>query len=105
VGVGRSVTVPVTSLDDFARERGLAGFDVVKFDIEGAELEAIEGMRNVLTGPRRPVILCEVHAPLTPEEITEVLARFGYRCQLLDAEYAGTAHQVPVHLLAHPPVS
>jgi FkbM family methyltransferase len=102
VGNGASVTVAVTSLDDFARERGLPALDVVKFDIEGAELEAITGMREMLSGPRRPVILCEVHAPLTPEQIAEALRAFGYRCRLLDADFIGAPHQVPVHLLAEP---
>jgi FkbM family methyltransferase len=105
VGVGATVTVAVTSLDDFMHERGLPGFDVVKFDIEGAELEAIDGMRGALTGSRRPVVLCEVHPPITPEQISESLGRFGYRCELLDAEYAGTAHEVPVHIFAQPPTS
>jgi len=98
-----SVAVPVTTLDDFVRAHGLPGLDVVKLDIEGAELDAIDGMRMLLSGSRRPVIVCEVHPPITPEEIRDALAVSGYRSRLLDAELTGGAHEVPVHLLDEPP--
>lgn len=36
-------TIEVINLDQFVRERGLQKLDVLKMDIEGAELEALEG--------------------------------------------------------------
>jgi len=101
-GDGRSVAVSVISLDDFVREHSLPGLDLVKLDIEGAELEAIAGMADVLTAARRPVVLCELHPPLTPEQFRDALAVHGYHSELLDAQYTGSAHDVPVHLLAVP---
>jgi FkbM family methyltransferase len=99
-----SVTVPVTSMDAFVREHSLPGLDVVKLDIEGAELEAIaDGMREVLASPRRPVVICEIHPPITPEQIIAPLAAHGYLCTVLDAELTGQVHDVPVHVLATPP--
>src|SRR5439155_239951 len=62
------ILVEVTSLDDFVREQALPGLDVVKLDVEGAELLAIDGMREILGGARRPAILCEVHPPIKPED-------------------------------------
>ena len=103
LGTDKSVTVAVTTLDDFVRARGLPGLDVVKLDIEGAELDAIDGMRTPLSGVRRPVIVCEIHPPITPEEIRDALAVSGYRSRLLDAELTGRRHDVPVHMLAEPP--
>ena len=104
-GGAGSVTVPVTSLDDFVRAQALPGLDMVKLDIEGAELDAIAGMTAVLSAPRRPAVLCELHPPHTPEQFREALAVHGYRCELLDAQYTGRAHDVPVHLLAAPTAS
>jgi FkbM family methyltransferase len=98
----RTITVPVTSLDDFVREQSLPGVDVVKLDIEGAELEAIAGMTGVLNAARRPVILCELHPPLTPEQFCDALAVHGYRCEVLDAQFTGKVHDAPVHIMATP---
>jgi FkbM family methyltransferase len=98
----RTITVPVTTLDEFVRDEKLAGVDVVKLDIEGAELEAIAGMTAVLTAPRRPVVLCELHPPHAPEQFRDALAVHGYRCELLDAQFTGAVHHGPVHILATP---
>ena len=97
------ISVAVTSLDDFVRELGLPGLDVVKLDIEGAELLALDGMQQLLRGKRRPVILCEVHPPIAPEELIAKVEANGYRAWVLDAELTGGAHDVPVHVLAVPP--
>jgi FkbM family methyltransferase len=98
----RTITVRVTTLDEFVRDEKLAGVDVVKLDIEGAELEAIAGMTAVLTAPRRPVVLCELHPPHAPEQFRDALAVHGYRCELLDAQFTGAVHHGPVHILATP---
>jgi len=98
----RGVSVDVTSLDDFVRDHALPGLDVVKLDIEGAELLAIDGMQSLLRSERRPVILCEVHPPITPEEFISKMDGFGYRTRVLDAKLTGSGHDVPVHVLSLP---
>jgi FkbM family methyltransferase len=98
----RGIPVGVTSLDDFVRDLDLPGLDVVKLDIEGAELLAIDGMRNLLRSERRPVILCEVHPPITPEEFISKMDEFGYRTRILDAKLTGARHDVPVHVISLP---
>ncbi|HJQ40525.1 MAG TPA: FkbM family methyltransferase [Thermoanaerobaculia bacterium] len=97
-----TITVPVTTLDDFVRDEKLEGVDVLKLDIEGAELEAIAGMSGTLTAPRRPVVLCELHPPHAPEQFRDALAVHGYRSELLDARFTGAVHHAPVHILATP---
>jgi FkbM family methyltransferase len=99
---GQAMSVPTTTLDSFAQRRGLDGIDVVKLDIEGSELEALSGMTKLLGGSRRPVILCEVHAPIMPEQMAEALRPHGYESRLLDARMTGQPHEAPVHLLARP---
>ena len=98
----RGISVGVTSLDDFVRDHSLPGIDVVKLDIEGAELLAIDGMQRLLRSERRPVILCEVHPPITPEEFISKLDEVGYRTRILDAKLTGARHDVPVHVLSVP---
>lgn len=96
------VTVPVTTLDAFARDRGLTSIDVVKLDVEGVELDAIAGMRELMSGPNPPIILCEIHTPNRPEDVIELVAPYGYVCDVLDADLTGRAHVVPVHVYAVP---
>jgi FkbM family methyltransferase len=96
------ISVDITSLDDFVRDYALPGLDVVKLDIEGAELLAIDGMQNLLRSARRPVILCEVHPPITPEEFISKMNEFRYRTRILDAKLTGAGHDVPVHVLSVP---
>jgi len=54
------VDIAVTTLDDFMREKGYPNF--IKMDIEGHEVEALEGMYHTLKNAEPPVkILMEVH--------------------------------------------
>ena len=75
---------PVTTLDEFVRQQGLR-VDLLKCDVEGAELFVLQGGRTVI--PRdRPVIFVEMLrkwcAPFHyhPNEILQLLREFGYRC-------------------------
>ncbi|NBB86144.1 MAG: FkbM family methyltransferase [Bacteroidetes bacterium] len=52
--------VPVVSIDDFAREPGVRPPDVVMMDVEGAEVDALLGMMEVIR-VHRPTLLVEVH--------------------------------------------
>lgn len=54
------VPVPLTTLDGYLARTGIARVDLVKLDVEGAELDAIAGARLLLTRPPRPVVLCEL---------------------------------------------
>jgi FkbM family methyltransferase len=54
----RSEKVPVERLDDWAAARGVARCDLIKIDVEGAELLVFEGGRGLLER-HRPVILGE----------------------------------------------
>ncbi len=45
---GNKVLVPVVSLDEEVKRLGLSRVDFIKMDIEGAELEAIEGASKLL---------------------------------------------------------
>jgi FkbM family methyltransferase len=81
-GVAETQTVLTVTLDWLAAET--APPDVLKIDVEGAELEVLRGGVELLRG-RNPVLLCEVGADSSPE-ISALLHDLGYR--LYDGECA-----------------
>jgi tRNA A58 N-methylase Trm61 len=72
---GRSVGAQLT-LDDAAYERYFVP-DVVKLDIEGSELKALQGAERLLT-ERRPHLVVETHSADLEHACAELLARHGY---------------------------
>jgi FkbM family methyltransferase len=56
-----SVSVDSVALDEFFESKGVAP-DVVKIDVEGAEMNVLMGMRQTLRNCR-PVLFLEIHPP------------------------------------------
>jgi FkbM family methyltransferase len=54
------VEVPTTTLDRYCADEGISHVDIVKLDIEGAELLALEGARSLLADQAIDVIVTEV---------------------------------------------
>ena len=76
------IQVPSISLDDFALSSGLAP-DVIKIDVEGAELLVLDGAEDMLDR-FRPTLILASHPywqppSRRPEEIFDVLAKHRYR--------------------------
>ena len=86
----RSVRVPVKVLDEVLREQRISAVDFMKLDVEGAELGVLKGSTQLLRGPHRPVMLCEVQDQRTAPwgypaiEIIEYVCSFGYSWFELD---------------------
>jgi FkbM family methyltransferase len=55
-----TIRVAVERLDDALWRQGIDAVDFIKLDAEGAELSVLQGARELLRGPSRPVILAEV---------------------------------------------
>ncbi len=62
-GGGKSVAVETSTLDDFCAHHGIDRIDFIKCDVEGHELEVLDGARRTLLH-HRPTMLIEVNAPL-----------------------------------------
>lgn len=56
-GMVKERRVPVTSLDDYCRERGIESIYLLKVDVQGFELEVLKGAREIL--PRVDYIFVE----------------------------------------------
>ena len=54
------VSVSIESLDRVLQDHGIERVDFIKLDVEGAELSALKGARQLLSKEPRPVILAEV---------------------------------------------
>lgn len=76
---------PQVSLDDFCTERGLVP-EVIKIDVEGAELGVLRGARKVLAR-HRPLIFLSVHPRdiarmgETVEILSDLIQSLGYICK------------------------
>jgi FkbM family methyltransferase len=77
------VTVAVDTLDNLCAREEVSRVDFIKIDVEGAELQILEGGKRVI-GTHRPVILVEIEARHTaryrccPVDIVGWLLRRGY---------------------------
>jgi FkbM family methyltransferase len=86
------VRVPALRLDDFCCDRGLDRLDVVKIDVEGAELAVLRGMRGLMASRPPPWMLVEFSprhlrsAGESPEAFWTAFAERGYEFYLLAEE-------------------
>jgi FkbM family methyltransferase len=97
-GVGRfvagdcgsaGISTQCVALDDFVCSAPPP--DVIKCDVEGAEVEVFCGAENLLTS-RHPLILCEMHSEANDTLLRERFGRLGYVLKSMD----------DLHLLAVP---
>jgi FkbM family methyltransferase len=83
VGEAVSAFVPVNSLDDEIRQASLPDPDFVKVDVEGMELDVLQGMRETVAR-RKPALFIEIHGAniegkrANARRVVETLTTYGY---------------------------
>lgn len=93
-----SVEVEVSTID--LQLAGRRAPDLVKMDIEGAEVAALRGARELLS-KHRPTVICEVHG--TNEGVCDLLEPHGYRLSSIETpELHPRQAGWNVHVLAVP---
>lgn len=103
-----SQSVPSIRLDTYFMRAALKP-DVVKIDIEGAELDALRGMERLFSETPPQHILIEVHAFYQDRgnrtafnlSVQEVLVNAGYALKQLDGRAALPAEQWPDRIHIH----
>lgn len=86
----QAIAVKARPMDAVLDELGVARVQLVKMDIEGAEVFALAGMRRGLQAHRYERILLELHPPQlqehghAPAELTRMLTEAGYRGWAVD---------------------
>ncbi|MDR3151420.1 MAG: FkbM family methyltransferase [Holosporaceae bacterium] len=79
----RSETVDTVTLDGFIEEEEISKVDVLKLDVEGSELKALEGARKTIT-KHKPAIMLGVNAVALKAcgadtlRVEKLLSEFGY---------------------------
>lgn len=79
-------SVRATTLDDYCRQRRLWAIDLLKIDVEGAELFVVKGAAELLGRPDAPSIVCEFN-----ERTANAM---GYSCRLLRKELEGLRYRL-----------
>ncbi|MFI4989574.1 MAG: FkbM family methyltransferase [Solirubrobacterales bacterium] len=77
------ITVQTVTLDEFVQGEGVRAPDLVKIDVEGAELIVVAGMRETLRSVK-PLLLCELHD--TKLGYGEFVDSIDYRVRVIDGE-------------------
>ena len=71
-----SISVAIASIDHLVSHDNYPPPNLIKIDVEGAELDVIDGMESVLL-KHRPVLFCELHG--NQEEMSRRLDIYGYK--------------------------
>ena len=109
-----SVTVPLTTIDEYRKTNKIDRVDVVKIDIEGAELDAFKGMVRTFEACPPWLILCEIILSLESHggsddalDTISFLASKGYETRQISEEDGllgprldrGTIERLPQNLV------
>ena len=82
--------VPVASVDHLVETRGIEPADIIKIDVEGAELAVLKGAQRYLKR-FRPLVFLATHGAQVHQSCCELLRGCGYRLQTLDGDMDVTA--------------
>ena len=81
---GHGEMVPTVAGDELVAKGDLPAPNVIKIDVEGAELKVIAGLSMALSRPECRLVLCEVHPDLlaasgdAPSDVQDALAAAGF---------------------------
>jgi len=93
---GRALSVRVVTLDSEATRLRLSKIDYLKVDVEGAEMEVLNGSREMLEDRKIARVVVETHGESLASEAKELLESFGYRVEVVNVFPAFfTGHPFP----------
>ena len=94
-----TVEVQAITLDEYVYELGNPPPNLIKIDVNGAELQVLQGADRLLR-EQAPKVLVEVRTRTQPE-VTDLMAAAGYRARQLEAEDQARADLYNVVFVPH----
>jgi len=88
-----NITVPMISIDTAIKEDNLPIPDCIKIDIEGAEMHALDGCKNLLM-QYHPTIFLSIHSNELRQECIGFLKSIGYRKEPIDNSRLELAYEL-----------
>ncbi|MFH1154556.1 MAG: FkbM family methyltransferase [Pseudomonadota bacterium] len=88
------IIIETVSIDELIAEKKIMPPDIIKIDVEGAEIDVLKGMVNTLK-QYRPTVIYEIDDRTLSklqnkqEDIKDFLYSFGYEIRDLEASYKG----------------
>lgn len=105
--------VTAITLDNYCREENVDQINLMKIDVEGAELSVLNGGQNLLAQEQAPTVVCEFNERTTEnmgystQQLRQAFEKLGYRLysydagnNLLQLEAANTTYNKTVNLIA-----
>lgn len=105
--------VAAVSLDAYCEDQQLSRVDLIKIDVEGAELHVLHGAQRLLAGADAPVVVCEFNERTaqamghSTRDLYQEFRALGYSLYRFDpekpgfhAEPAGLTYEVTTNLIA-----
>jgi FkbM family methyltransferase len=89
---GRSGSVPTIKLDKVANLYHIKHIDLIKIDVEGAEVEVLKGSKEVLTKIPKVKLLIEIHNRW--KEVQTLLRNLGFSYEVLTWNDEGKPHHI-----------
>jgi len=79
---GYEILCPATDLDSLVQGLKIGKIDVIKIDVEGAEVEVLKGSEGILR-KYKPKIIIEIR-PQTLDDVLKILKRFHYKVSFIN---------------------
>jgi FkbM family methyltransferase len=96
---GRAREIVTSTLDDIVRRYGLQP-DMIKIDVEGAELAVLEGARDTIAAAA-PILVLSVHSGDLRRDCVDLLEKLGYQVRPLDHEQRDCAFEFAAESHSH----
>jgi FkbM family methyltransferase len=90
------IEIAIRRLDSLVQSAEILAPSVMKIDVEGAELDVLEGAANILKASR-PIVFIEAHSSVLEDACSRELSRHGYvirRLQLVSCSTEQTRHLI-----------
>jgi FkbM family methyltransferase len=102
VATGSRVDVDLFRLDTLFDQGLVPAPDIIKMDVEGAEVAVLRGAENILS-KHRPIIFAEIHSSDLLESCKKLLIDYGYSIDQLDKDLDAAIKRDVFQIVAQPP--